>query len=355
MQRVFAKVAVLPSINMGLIEQPEKLTVSGDGTCVQSHAFPNGHKVNINPNSAEANAVPESNNKADSESYAAVHEGINKADGESSAVPNDRQTNGETKRRFADPLARRLWDSHHERYFFGYMAYFISTYNKTLKLDLPLYCRFAETSSYDGVTFIEALSHFRFLYDDVMDINRIIADCAHDNIATYKLLAAWRISPFIALKPSNAPDRQYRKLQIANDGTPICADGYKMVNCGFDKRRYRIKYRCPLMTGKVKYCPYANNCNKTKYGKTVYVRLADNPRFLTPVPRDSDEWNEVYKQRTATERVNNRILTDYLPEHPKRYGKKKLAFFTFINAINIHLDAQVKHGRQAAELGKIIR
>jgi len=296
LQRIFANVAVQPSISAGLIEKPDQLTVSADGTVIESHASPYGTKTDL---------------------------------------PDIR--------RLADPLAKWQWDSYHERWAYGYMGYFISTCNNSLKLDLPLYLRFAETSSFDGVTFIEALSHFRFLYGGVMNVESVIADCAHDNLATYKLLAAWKIKPFIALKPSNALDRRYHKLQLANDGTPICADGYKMHFDGFCRSRYRNKYRCPLMVGKVKYCPFTYNCNKTPYGKTSYVRLADNPRFLTPVPRGSDEWNDVYKQRTATERVNNRILTDYQLEQPKRYGKMKLASFAFFNAINVHLDAQVKH------------
>lgn len=52
---------------------------------------------------------------------------------------------------------------------------------------------------------------------------------------------------------------------------------------------------------------------------------------------------ETYKLRTASERVNNRILTDYGLEPPKRYGKMRLCSFTFLGSINVHLDAMVKH------------
>jgi len=297
LQRVFAKVAVQTSIDASLVEKPNKLTVSADGTCVESHSNPNGH-----------------------------------------------HTDDPTKRRFADPLARWLWDSYHERYFSGYMAYFMSTYNSALKLNLPLYLRFAQTSSFDGVTFIEALSHFRSLYDGVMSIDSVLADSAHDNYATYSLLRDWHIKPFIDLNKRNPQEPKPQNLLLSKRGVPICADGYEMSNWGYEANKARIKYRCPLVTGAVKYCPFAENCNKSDYGKIVYVRLNENLRLLTPVPRGSDEWNETYKQRTATERVNNRILTDYQLEQPKRYGKKKLAFFAFINAINVHLDAQVRHG-----------
>jgi hypothetical protein len=48
------------------------------------------------------------------------------------------------------------------------------------------------------------------------------------------------------------------------------------------------------------------------------------------------------KQRTACERVNNRILNDYGLEKSKVRGKKRYTFYAMIAAINIHLDAQLK-------------
>jgi hypothetical protein len=121
---------------------------------------------------------------------------------------------------------------------------------------------------------------------------------------------------------------------------------------GFDWRKYRIKFRCPAIVGTVKHCPYFFNCNKSLYGRIVYLRLASQMRLLTPVPRGSDAWVQTYKLRTASERVNNRILTDYQLERPKRYGKMKLCSFAFLNAVNVHLDALVKFG--SASLRTII-
>ena len=297
LQTLFTKTAVKPSVEAGLIPNPDKLTVSADGTCIESHASPNGVK-----------------------------------------------TETENLRRFADPNASWGWDSYHERWFYGYTGYFLSTYNPQLKLDLPLYLRFEKASAFDGVTLIKALSHARSLWNGFLNIDSLLADSAHDNLATYNLLAAWKIKTFIDLKPSNSLDRRYDRLTLSASGAPICADGYEMTFNGFCRNRYRKKYRCPLMADKIRSCPYFYNCNRTPYGKTTYVRVVDNPRFLTPVPRGSDQWNAVYSQRTAAERVNNRILTDYQLERPKRYGDKKLAFFAFMDAINIHLDALVKFG-----------
>jgi hypothetical protein len=300
LQAVFAKVAVVPSAAMGLLGDTNKLVIVADGTCVTSNASSRGVKI------------------CDCK--------------ESCACP----------RRFADPLAKWGWDSYHERYFFGYTAYLLSVHNPKLKLDLPIYMKFVEAARNDGVTLIAALAHARHLYGNQLHFDSLLADSAHDNYATYSLLKHWNIKPFIDLNKRQTTEVTPQDVPLAKCGTPICPDGHLMLNWGFEAKKYRIKYRCPLVTGKVKSCFYAANCNKTAYGKIIYIRLAQDLRLLTPVPRYTNEWREIYKQRTAAERVNNRILTDYQLERPKRYGKKKLAFFAFINAVNVHLDAQIK-------------
>jgi hypothetical protein len=302
LQTIFTEIGLKPSALLGLLGNTQNMRVSADGACVESHARPNGHKVCDCKGQCECN------------------------------------------RRFADPEATWGWDSYHERYFYGYSLYMLSTRNAGLALDLPIYLRFADGSQFDGVTLIEAFAHARHLYQGFLNFESLLADSAHDNYATYDLLRHLRVRPFIDLK--NAKDGKPpkpQKIQLSKNGIPICADGHEMVNWGFDRNRFRTKFRAPCVVGKVSDCPYRVLCCKTPYGRIVYLRHADNLRFFPPVPRGSDEWKKIYCDRTAAERVNNRILTDYQLERPKLYRKKNLAFFAFINALNIHLDAQVKH------------
>ena len=299
-QSVFTKVALFPSANMGLLGDTSKLIISADGTCVESNASPYCKKTC----SCDTSCL--------------------------------------CPRKFADPLAKWGWDSFHERWFYGHTAYLLSAHNKELKLDLPVYMKFAEAQRFDGVTFVTAIAHARHLYEGFLSFDSLLADSAHDNYPTYDLLTQWGIKPFIALNSRSPDTPELQNILTNKNGVPICPDGHEMANWGFESKKYRIKYRCPFVTGKVKHCSLNSCCNKTPYGKIVYVRLAEDIRLLTPVPRGSVQWAETYNQRTAAERVNNRVLTDYKLESPKRYGKKKLVFFAFINAINVHLDAQVK-------------
>ena len=301
LQALFTEIALKPSALLGLLGNTQRLKVSADGSCVESHANPRGHKACSCKERCECD------------------------------------------RRFADPEAKWGWDSYHERYFYGYTMYALSTHNARLGLDLPIYLRFVDANQFDGVTLIEAFAHARNLYEDFLQFDALLADAAHDNYATYDLLRHFKVRPFIDLKPGKGgvmPKPQ--GIQLSKNAIPVCPDGHEMVNWGFERNKFRTKFRAPCVLGHVACCPYSDVCCPTPYGKTVYLRHADDLRLLTPVPRGSDEWKAIYNERTAAERVNNRILTDYRLEHPQRRGKKTLAFFAFLNAINVHLDAMVK-------------
>ena len=76
---------------------PKTLDIAGDGTCIKTKASPVGRRVC----NCKDNGV----------------------------------FNCPCGRRFSDPNAAWGWDSSKEVYFYGYMGYFLSTYNNDLKLD----------------------------------------------------------------------------------------------------------------------------------------------------------------------------------------------------------------------------
>jgi len=163
LQEIFAEVCVQQSIELGLV--PTTVSVSGDGTCVETGASPYGQTT-----------------------CECRKHGIYKCD---------------CPRRFSDPNAAWGWDSHNKRYFYGYMGYFISLYNSDDKLDLPLYLRIVDAKRHDSVTAVVALAELRDLYPN-LTINTFISDSASDNYATYQLLDAWNINAVIALNEKNA-------------------------------------------------------------------------------------------------------------------------------------------------------
>jgi len=298
LQEVFAKVCVQPSINLGLV--PSTVSVSGDGTCIETGASPFGRKTcNCNDFFCDC------------------------------------------PRRFSDPNATWGWDSHNEHYFYGYTGYFISTYNRTEKLDLPLYLRLVDAKRHDSISAVVALAEFRDLYPN-LTVDTFISDSASDNYATYELLNAWGINAIIALNKTNKGNLKYDGCLVNENGIPICPAGQKMVHWGFcGKDRCRIKWRCPRVCGKCDLCDACASCSPSDYGRVVYTKPEWDLRLFTNIPRGSDGFKAKMKERTAAERVNNRILNHYGLENSKMRGKKRISFLATIAGFNVHLDAQL--------------
>lgn len=301
MQQIFAQIGVEPAAKENLYGDTQKLSVSGDGTCVKSGGCSYGKKV-CNCDSFNCNC----------------------------------------KRKFSDPYARWGWDSYHEQWYYGHTEYILSVYNKDLKTDLPLYLRMVQAQRFDGVSAIVALAEARKLYPTFV-IDKFHADGAHDNYATYNLLHEWDIKAFIPLNNTNKDNFKYPKhINVDDKGTPICMAGNKMVNWGFNKNRCRIKYRCPLAVGKVKSCSCKEQCSPSKYGRCIYIKPSWDLRLFTVVPRSSDDWKQEMNTRTTCERVNKRILNDYGLEASLTRGKKRLFWRSVIHSVNIILDARLK-------------
>jgi len=305
LQEIFA-VIVEQSVELGLIEKT--LSVSGDGTCMPTGASPYGKRI-----------------------CECKNNGVYKCD---------------CKRKFSDPNATWGWDSHNERYFYGYTGYFLSTYNKDLKIDLPVYLRLIEAKRHDSISAVIALTEFRDLYPD-LTIDTFISDSASDNNATYDLLDFWGINAVIALNDKSTGNSWYKaEVKVNDDGIPICSAGHEMVYNGpcIEKYRSRYKWRCPRTPKKseLQRCSACDGCSQKKYGRVFYTNFDDNDlRFHPAIPRHSAEFKNKMNERTAAERINNTILNTYGIEDSKTRGKKRMSFFTAMAGINIHLNAQL--------------
>lgn len=309
LQEIFALIAIVPSTELGLIPT-ESLTLAGDGTCVHAHSNSLGTKVC----QCKENGV----------------------------------YNCKCDRRFSDSDASIGWDSALGIWFYGHTLYMLASYHPEHKIDLPLHLRFVSAKRHDSVTGLVALSEFRKL-NPSLPITNLCFDSANDNYPTYLLCKKWHINPLIDLnskrgRPSTIPD----KITIDKDGTPLCHAGLRMVNWGYSPARNDRKWRCPLKCGKVDQCDSQSSCSTSDYGRTIYTKPDWDVRLYPPIPRGTDKYKAIYKTRTSSERLNNRVLNDYHLHDLKIRGKKRFSFFTMVIGINIHLDARIKITKKAA-------
>lgn len=300
-QEIFATVCVKTSLNLGLVDN--EITVSGDGTCIRTNASHFGKKT------------------CECESFSC-----------------------DCLRKFSDPNATWGWDSHNKQWFYGYTGYFIASYNKNLKLDLPIYLRLVDAKRHDSISAVVAIAELMDLYPN-LSVKTFLSDSASDNYPTYELLEHFNINAVIALNTKNKGKRKYPKyLTLNKQGVPICPAEHKMIHWGFcGKDRCRIKWRCPRVLGRAEPSQACKSCSSSSYGRVIYTKPEWDLRLFPRISRGTVAWKNAMKQRTAVERVNNRILHNYGVENCKHRGKKKLSFITMIAGFNVHLDAQVKH------------
>lgn len=304
MQQIFSKIGVEPAANEGIYGDTEKLNISGDGTCINSGGSSFGKK--------ECTCKDKGNYNCD------------------------------CKRRFSDPDARWGWDSYHGVWYYGHTAYILSVYNPDLKSDIPLYLRMVQAPRYDGVSAIVTLAEAKKLYPK-FTFTSFCGDGAHDNYATYELLHKWHMQAFIPLNETNKDKYKYPPhINVNSKGIPICIGNHTMVNWGYNPNRCRIKYRCPLVLGKIDSCNCKDQCSPSPYGRVIYIKTNWDLRLFTEVPRGSNKWKIHMNTRTTSERVNKRLLNDYSLEQSHTRGKKRTFWWSVIHSINILLDARLK-------------
>lgn len=303
LQEIFFFLAVLPSIRLGLIDDGN-LTMSGDGTAVVSHASPFGKHL-------------------------------------SSCSPSCPYRHG-CARHYSDPDAGWGWDSDNNTWYFGHTLYMLCCRNDTLKVDLPLLLKFTEAKRHDSKNFLFAIDDFGRHCGGISPKN-ICLDSAHDNIPTYELLERWDINALIDINGrSKSSENAPEDITFDKDGHPLCPAGHKMCPWGNDPIKDAHKYRCPLKCGRIDSCPHAEKCSPGSYGRTVYIKNNGELRFHPRIPRDSEEYRKIYSERTACERVNNRVLNDYCLQYLKIRGRDHFSFWGMLIGICIHLDARYK-------------
>lgn len=306
MQMIFNVLSVIPSIERGLLD-PDGI-FSGDGSAVHIHAQSHGHRV------------------------------------------TDSDDPDACTTRYSAAGANIGWDSDTGQWYYGFTEYNISQYNPNLKIDLPAFMTLEYASRHDSLTGVSATAQ-------MLDMNRYIHpkymcfDSAHDAKPMYTFLNSRHIIPIIDLNKRRLAqfknmidgDKDYT---VNENGIPVCRAGYEMAFDGCDYTRMRNKFRCPMKrhnrnSKKIESCPYGN-CTDSSFGRVVYTFMKDNPRYFGPVPRGSKKFKDIYKNRTCTERINNRILNNYHLHDMRVRDYAKVSFFMLIACINIHLDAWIK-------------
>ncbi|HIE43861.1 MAG TPA: hypothetical protein EYP78_03575 [Candidatus Omnitrophica bacterium] len=280
LQKIFKECFVLPSARLGLIDL-NNLSVAGDGSKIKTCASPYGKKIC------------------------------------SCEGPCNHP------RIFSDRDARWGWDSFHEIWIYGYGIHALVEVKSELPIILP---KLSGANTHDGVIGVDLIREaIRWGYR----IKHAIFDSAYDNYHFYRFLVDWcHTSPIIMLN-KRCEGISYNKdlIFFTPDGVPMCLYGLPLANWGFCWDRGRNKWRCPicsLVQYKDEECPYRGICQRrvSDYGRVFYTYPKENYRYFTPVPRDTELWDELYAKRSGCERSFKREKEDYKLGTTRGEGKR---------------------------------
>jgi hypothetical protein len=121
---------------------------------------------------------------------------------------------------------------------------------------------------------------------------------------------------FAAVPFSEKGNYKAKQRQFAPTGEPLCAAGLVMplqftytdrTTCIIEHERG--KYVCPLklQADRRRTCPI-HHANWKKEGCTALMPISIGARLRYTLDRDSDRYKEIYRQRTACERINSQAV-----------------------------------------------
>lgn len=290
---ILKELFVRPSLKSGLLGDPLKFNIAGDGTCMPTHASHYGKKV--------CDCILKPGEFCD------------------------------CKRKFSDPSATWGWDSYNERYFYGHTFHVFTAAESFYSLPIHIKCVTGER--HDSVTGIFALKEVVDLYPEMKFLTASF-DSAYDSTYFYFLNKFYNILPVIALNSrSLAPSSKDTLVKFDDYGIPHGKKcGHKLRNWGLIKKTFRRKWLFPVQCDSCHKCEASSN-------KTFYTPTEDNPRFFGSILRNTKQWKKLYKRRTTTERFNDRMKLDFKVRNAVVYSRERRIVRTFIAAFCCYIDA----------------
>ena len=106
-----------------------------------------------------------------------------------------------------------------------------------------------------------------------------------------------------------------------------------MAYIGHDPQRCTVRYRCPAVHEGLP-CASQQKCNAGKsYGLTARIRCELDLRRFPPIPRATQLFEQLYKGRTAVERVNARLKIFWGADDGNVSGARR--FHAYVSAVMI--------------------
>lgn len=147
-------------------------------------------------------------------------------------------------------------------------------------------------------------------YDTIEDISRPFDDYGIKPVIDIRAL--WKGEQTRPLFPDRVDSFIYDEKGNVSCVCPVTDETRPMRFWGFEKDRNCLKFRCPAATfgfeckGRAE-CEARASTTVGAFGRVIRIGLEYDRRIFTPIARQTPQWTEAYKKRSAVERVNSRV------------------------------------------------
>jgi len=224
-------------------------------------------------------------------------------------------------------------------FFWGYRNHIVAD----TETELPLWEQTEPADRKDSQMAIQLLASLTSTI--VLTIEAVCADSAYDSEAILQVIVdQLHAQPIVARHPRHQSNPEFR----IKGPVVLCPANLEMFRRGkMTPRRTGITYQqysCPIHYGRVKpqqllTCPAAHPKFLKQKGCNYLLRVT--PSIRSQIPYGSDSFRELYRERTAVERVFSRLLTVAMQDMPTRglIAAKNLCTIAHITVLLVALTA----------------
>lgn len=328
LEDLLIRVAIIPAIQEGLVSDLHNLIVSGDGSILCSAASSRGKPA-----------------------CSCRTEGLHHC---------------RHDRLYTSPTAQWCYDHYRDAFFFGDRYYHLVIHQNGH--DLPLLTIMPGGNESDYTLSLKAFDHIlKAAREHGLDlrVGFFCGDGHHDSQAHYRYFQKKQVVPIIPLSENSKNVYPHlleaQGVRLDTDGVPLCPQGARMRRHQYNAGRRVNVYACPAKRnthrhGKSVYvfrhdeCPAKQDCAPhSSLGPLVYLKASLDPRLYPPIPRDSERFKQIMKERTATERCNALNDTYNLDRSCRNasYGLIRLTLANIVeHAVVRYLDALKRSARE---------
>lgn len=215
-------------------------------------------------------------------------------------------------------------------FFFGYKVHVEVT---NTEFPIPVSLKVSSGNEWDG-NFLPLLTEeaLKLICRMGKSITEVIGDAGYDSAENAGYLMEKDITPIIAENPRGRKNAVVRgEIIEAGDGRFLCRGGKELLYWGRERKRKRIKFRCPLWKEKGSGCLFREECFKGGYGPTFYLKEDEGVADVLKAIRKNASFKSLYKTRTAVERFFSILKGSHFLEEVRFRGIKGVSIHVIMS------------------------